>query len=293
MAGTEDRTVPGAIPEDRRNEISKANARADERYPTDADLTPRLRSVLRVAGGKEVAGAEGEGESSAGGEGGERREGRQQREAGRRARAGRSSRRRRRLSPRRRLSRWRRRLPRSRHRVDVLKLPPRDAELLYLARFAGVEFFPRDIDAVLSNPGGCHGRSGGEEEPAGVRKGGGRREQQQGVTTAGRGGGGLPPHQIRPRIQPAELVRSSASGSAAREKEATGEGSLPRWPWGRRRLPARGVAREEERGERGAAESSGRRGRWGGEEGDGGCFGEWDSGRAAAERRKNGSVKRI
>ncbi|XP_022679609.1 probable N-acetyltransferase HLS1 [Setaria italica] len=42
--------------------------------------------------------------------------------------------------------------PRSRRRVAVLELPPRDAELLYRARFAGVEFFPRDIDAVLSNP---------------------------------------------------------------------------------------------------------------------------------------------
>ena len=37
-------------------------------------------------------------------------------------------------------------------RVAVIRVPPRDAELLYRARFAGVEFFPRDIDAVLSNP---------------------------------------------------------------------------------------------------------------------------------------------
>ncbi|CAD6227054.1 unnamed protein product [Miscanthus lutarioriparius] len=37
-------------------------------------------------------------------------------------------------------------------RVAVLRIPTRDAELLYRARFAGVEFFPRDIDAVLSNP---------------------------------------------------------------------------------------------------------------------------------------------
>lgn len=43
--------------------------------------------------------------------------------------------------------------PRSRRgRVAVLQVPPRDAETLYRARFAGVEFFPRDIDAVLSNP---------------------------------------------------------------------------------------------------------------------------------------------
>ncbi|KAL6880493.1 hypothetical protein ACP4OV_012058 [Aristida adscensionis] len=37
-------------------------------------------------------------------------------------------------------------------RAAVLELPPREAELLYRRRFAGVEFFPRDIDAVLSNP---------------------------------------------------------------------------------------------------------------------------------------------
>lgn len=37
-------------------------------------------------------------------------------------------------------------------RAAVVRLCPRDAELLYRARFAGVEFFPRDIDAVLRNP---------------------------------------------------------------------------------------------------------------------------------------------
>ncbi|CAO1939334.1 unnamed protein product [Urochloa humidicola] len=44
------------------------------------------------------------------------------------------------------------RSPRRRDKIAVVQLPPRDAELLYRARFAGVEFFPRDIDAVLSNP---------------------------------------------------------------------------------------------------------------------------------------------
>ncbi|KAF8731427.1 hypothetical protein HU200_016489 [Digitaria exilis] len=45
--------------------------------------------------------------------------------------------------------------PSSRRRVTIVNLPPRDAELLYRARFAsggGVEFFPSDIDAVLNNP---------------------------------------------------------------------------------------------------------------------------------------------
>ncbi|KAF8655962.1 hypothetical protein HU200_060843 [Digitaria exilis] len=44
--------------------------------------------------------------------------------------------------------------PSSRRRVTIFNLPPRDAELLYRARFAsgGVEFFPNDIDAVLNNP---------------------------------------------------------------------------------------------------------------------------------------------
>ncbi|KAG2639520.1 probable N-acetyltransferase HLS1 [Panicum virgatum] len=36
-------------------------------------------------------------------------------------------------------------------RLAVLQLPPRDAERLYRDRLAGAEFFPRDIDAVLSN----------------------------------------------------------------------------------------------------------------------------------------------
>ncbi|KAL6647676.1 hypothetical protein ACP70R_015113 [Stipagrostis hirtigluma subsp. patula] len=36
-------------------------------------------------------------------------------------------------------------------RVDVVELAPREAELLYRCSFADVEFFPRDIDAVLSN----------------------------------------------------------------------------------------------------------------------------------------------
>ncbi|KAG6519114.1 hypothetical protein ZIOFF_022603 [Zingiber officinale] len=34
----------------------------------------------------------------------------------------------------------------------VLPLPTADAEALYRRRFAGIEFFPRDIDAVLRNP---------------------------------------------------------------------------------------------------------------------------------------------
>ncbi|CAL5092050.1 unnamed protein product [Urochloa decumbens] len=38
------------------------------------------------------------------------------------------------------------------NKIAVVEVPPRDAELLYRARLAGVEFFPRDIDAVLSNP---------------------------------------------------------------------------------------------------------------------------------------------
>ncbi|OEL13035.1 putative N-acetyltransferase HLS1-like [Dichanthelium oligosanthes] len=37
-------------------------------------------------------------------------------------------------------------------RVAVVELAPREAELLYRERFADVEFFPRDIHAVLSNP---------------------------------------------------------------------------------------------------------------------------------------------
>ncbi|WVZ61550.1 hypothetical protein U9M48_011407 [Paspalum notatum var. saurae] len=36
--------------------------------------------------------------------------------------------------------------------IAVLRVPPRDAERLYRARFSGVEFFPTDIDAVLANP---------------------------------------------------------------------------------------------------------------------------------------------
>ncbi|XP_062186503.1 probable N-acetyltransferase HLS1 [Phragmites australis] len=36
-------------------------------------------------------------------------------------------------------------------RAAVVQLAPREAELLYRRRFADVEFFPRDIDAVLSN----------------------------------------------------------------------------------------------------------------------------------------------
>ncbi|XP_072981337.1 probable N-acetyltransferase HLS1 [Typha angustifolia] len=39
----------------------------------------------------------------------------------------------------------------SRH-VSIVVLPTSDAELLYRRRFSTVEFFPRDIDAVLSNP---------------------------------------------------------------------------------------------------------------------------------------------
>uniref|UniRef100_A0A1D1XXS5 N-alpha-acetyltransferase 20 n=1 Tax=Anthurium amnicola TaxID=1678845 RepID=A0A1D1XXS5_9ARAE len=37
-------------------------------------------------------------------------------------------------------------------RVSVLRLSPADAESLYRRRFSTVEFFPRDIDAVLNNP---------------------------------------------------------------------------------------------------------------------------------------------
>lgn len=36
-------------------------------------------------------------------------------------------------------------------RVTILKLSPSDAEFLYRNRFATTEFFPRDIDSVLSN----------------------------------------------------------------------------------------------------------------------------------------------
>ncbi|XP_073005225.1 probable N-acetyltransferase HLS1-like [Typha latifolia] len=36
-------------------------------------------------------------------------------------------------------------------RAQIIRLPPREAEMLYRLRFASVEFFPRDIDAVLSN----------------------------------------------------------------------------------------------------------------------------------------------
>ena len=36
-------------------------------------------------------------------------------------------------------------------RVSVVRLDPRDAERLYRWHFAAVEFFPDDIDAVLSN----------------------------------------------------------------------------------------------------------------------------------------------
>ncbi|KAG1366884.1 N-alpha-acetyltransferase 20 [Cocos nucifera] len=36
--------------------------------------------------------------------------------------------------------------------VRILRLPPADAETLYRRRFSTTEFFPRDIDAVLSNP---------------------------------------------------------------------------------------------------------------------------------------------
>ncbi|XP_008792559.1 probable N-acetyltransferase HLS1 [Phoenix dactylifera] len=43
------------------------------------------------------------------------------------------------------------RLPVSR-RAQILRLPAADAETLYRRRFATTEFFPRDIDAVLSNP---------------------------------------------------------------------------------------------------------------------------------------------
>ncbi|KAJ4826672.1 putative N-acetyltransferase hls1 [Turnera subulata] len=37
------------------------------------------------------------------------------------------------------------------HRVTVFRLSPHDAEHLYRRRFATTEFFPRDIDSVLSN----------------------------------------------------------------------------------------------------------------------------------------------
>ncbi|CAA6657513.1 unnamed protein product [Spirodela intermedia] len=37
-------------------------------------------------------------------------------------------------------------------RITVLELRPGDAESLYRRRFSTVEFFPRDIDAVLNNP---------------------------------------------------------------------------------------------------------------------------------------------
>lgn len=37
-------------------------------------------------------------------------------------------------------------------RASVVRLDPREAELLYRRRFAAVEFFPSDIDAVVSNP---------------------------------------------------------------------------------------------------------------------------------------------
>ncbi|CAN6222191.1 unnamed protein product [Urochloa humidicola] len=53
------------------------------------------------------------------------------------------------LSPprhRRRCRQW------EEEKIAVVELPPRDAALLYRAKFAGVEFFPRDIDAVLNNP---------------------------------------------------------------------------------------------------------------------------------------------
>ncbi|XP_073107928.1 probable N-acetyltransferase HLS1-like isoform X2 [Elaeis guineensis] len=43
------------------------------------------------------------------------------------------------------------RLPVS-HRTQILRIPAADAETLYRRRFATTEFFPRDIDAVLSNP---------------------------------------------------------------------------------------------------------------------------------------------
>ncbi|KAJ4796326.1 Acyl-CoA N-acyltransferases (NAT) superfamily protein [Rhynchospora pubera] len=39
----------------------------------------------------------------------------------------------------------------SRH-VSIIQLSPSDAEALYRARFALIEFFPRDIDKVLANP---------------------------------------------------------------------------------------------------------------------------------------------
>ncbi|KAJ6811694.1 putative N-acetyltransferase HLS1 [Iris pallida] len=45
-----------------------------------------------------------------------------------------------------------RRLPASSRHVTLLRLPVRDAELLYRRRLSTVEFFPRDIDAVLKNP---------------------------------------------------------------------------------------------------------------------------------------------
>ncbi|XP_072988079.1 probable N-acetyltransferase HLS1 isoform X1 [Typha latifolia] len=37
-------------------------------------------------------------------------------------------------------------------RAAILRVPPRDAESLYRRRFAATEFFPRDVDAILSNP---------------------------------------------------------------------------------------------------------------------------------------------
>ncbi|KAG0466181.1 hypothetical protein HPP92_017761 [Vanilla planifolia] len=43
------------------------------------------------------------------------------------------------------------RLPLGR-RADLFSLPPSDAEALYRRRFSTIEFFPRDIDAVLRNP---------------------------------------------------------------------------------------------------------------------------------------------
>ncbi|CAN6196680.1 unnamed protein product [Urochloa humidicola] len=46
----------------------------------------------------------------------------------------------------------RRRRRREEEKIAVFELPPRDAAQLYRARFAAVEFFPRDIDAVLNNP---------------------------------------------------------------------------------------------------------------------------------------------
>ncbi|KAJ6850008.1 putative N-acetyltransferase HLS1 [Iris pallida] len=45
-----------------------------------------------------------------------------------------------------------RRLPASPRGASLLRLPVRDAEALYRRRLSTVEFFPRDIDAVLKNP---------------------------------------------------------------------------------------------------------------------------------------------